>query len=92
MYPYDTQQSIQEQLKNIANQATQVLPNATPQKHVTRVKGMEGANAYNLAPNSDDILLDMDAPIIYFVMTDGAGYKTVTPYDISAQAQALPRL
>ena len=86
MYPYDSpsQNSIQDQLKNIASQAAQLgTPQIQQQRHVVRVKGMAGAETYNMAPNCDDILLDMDEPIIYFVMTDGAGYKTITPYDIS---------
>lgn len=61
----------------IANQ------NQTAQRHVTKVNGKAGADSFNLPPNSDDILLDMNEPVIYFVQTDGAGYKTVTTYDIS---------
>ena len=54
-----------------------------PQMHVTRVSGEKGADAFQMGPNSDALLLDETAPIIWFVQTDGAGYKTKTPYDIS---------
>ena len=83
--PYGTsdQNAIQEQLKGLMSQVSQLNQSIPMQTHTVRVKGMAGAEAYNMAPNSDDILIDEDDPVIYFVMTDGAGYKTVTPYDIS---------
>lgn len=84
MYPYDS--NLYQQSENlIQNKLSQML-SPTPQlieKHTTKVNGRAGADSYQLAPNSDDILLDLNDPIIYFVQTDGAGYKTVTPYDIS---------
>lgn len=51
---------------------------------VIRVNGLNGANSYNLAPNSSILLLDETAPIVYLKTTDGAGYGTVTAYDIIA--------
>lgn len=51
---------------------------------VVRVNGWNGANSYTLAPNSSILLLDETAPIVYLKTTDGAGYGTVTPYDIVA--------
>ena len=54
-----------------------------PQMQVVRVSGENGANAYQMGPNSSALLLDETAPIVWFVQTDGAGYKTCTPYDIS---------
>lgn len=51
---------------------------------VVRVNGWNGANSYALAPNSSILLLDETAPIVYLKTTDGAGYGTVTPYDIIA--------
>ena len=53
------------------------------QMHVTRVSGENGVNAFQMGPNSDVLLLDETAPIVWLVQTDGAGYKTKTPYDIS---------
>ena len=54
-----------------------------PQMHVIRVSGEQGADAFQMGPNSDALLLDETAPIVWFVQTDGAGYKTKTPYDVS---------
>lgn len=54
-----------------------------PRSEVVRVNGKGGADAYQLAPNSSIILLDETAPIIWLKMTDGAGYPTLTPYDIT---------
>ena len=53
------------------------------QQHVERVHGEPGVDQYQMAPNSDVILLDETAPMIWFVQTDAAGYKTKHPYDIS---------
>ena len=54
-----------------------------PHMEVIKVNGENGADAFQLGPNSSVLLLDETAPIIWFVQTDGAGYKTKTPYDIS---------
>ena len=53
-----------------------------PKQEVVKVSGINGVNAYQLAPNSSVLLLDTTAPIVWLVQTDGAGYKTSTPYDI----------
>lgn len=52
-------------------------------QEVIKVNGRGGANAFNLAPDSSVLLLDTSAPIVWLVQTDGAGYKTLTPYDIT---------
>lgn len=51
-------------------------------QQVIRVNGENGARAYQMLPNSSALLLDETAPIIWLAQTDGAGYKTVTPYKI----------
>lgn len=53
-----------------------------PKTDIVRVNGENGARAYQLPPNSSIILLDESAPIVWLAQTDGAGYKTVTPYKI----------
>ena len=55
-----------------------VTPQPQPQ-HVERVHGEAGVDQYQMAPNSDVILLDETAPMIWFVQTDAAGYKTKHP-------------
>lgn len=54
-----------------------------PQMEVIRVNGENGADAFRMAPNSSALLLDETQPVVWLVQTDGAGYKTKTPYDIS---------
>ena len=49
---------------------------------VIRVNGKNGAEAFQMPPNSSIILLDESAPLIWLKMTDGAGYPTITPYRI----------
>ena len=53
------------------------------QTQVVKVNGEGGANAYSMGPNSSAILLDASGTMIWAVTTDGAGYKTVVPYDIA---------
>ena len=57
---------------------------------ITRVNGRNGAEAYQLPPNSSNLLLDETAPIVWLVQTDGAGYKSLTPYTISPYQAASP--
>ena len=55
-----------------------------PQRQeVVRVNGKNGADAYQMAPNSSILLLDETAPIIWLKTTDGASYPTVTGYTIT---------
>ena len=51
-------------------------------QEVVKVNGENGANAITLAPNSSMLALDMSGTILWAITTDGAGYKTVTPFDI----------
>lgn len=58
---------------------------------ITRVNGKNGADAFQMPPNSAILLLDETAPIIWLKQTDGAGYPTCTPYQIAPyQAQPEP--
>ena len=54
-----------------------------PKYEIVKVNGKNGADAFQMAPNSSTLLLDETAPIVWLAMTDGAGYKTVTPYSIA---------
>lgn len=49
---------------------------------IVHVNGKNGADAFQMAPNSNNLLLDDTAPIVWLVQTDGAGYKSLTPFDI----------
>lgn len=49
---------------------------------IVRVNGEGGAMAYGLPPNSSALLLDENAPLVWLVQTDGAGYKTTRAYKI----------
>ena len=89
MFPYDnspaTYNQLQDQLQNMLRTTGQQIAH-----HVVKVNGRAGAESFAMAPNSDDILLDQNEPIIWFVQTDGAGYKTVTPYDSSPHKEVKP--
>ena len=58
-------------------------PTYIPKQEIIRVNGENGARAFQIAPNSSALLLDETSPIVWVVQTDGAGYKTVTPYTIT---------
>lgn len=49
---------------------------------VMRVNGEAGARMCQMPPNSSKLMLDENEPIVWLAQTDGAGYKTVTPYRI----------
>ena len=60
------------------------LPQPPIQKQqIVKVQGQEGANAYRMAEDSSALLLDESAPIVWLCRTDGAGYKTITPFTIT---------
>ena len=59
-------------------------PNSTlPKQEVVQVSGRNGAEMYQMGPNSSVLLLDSTAPMVWLKTTDGAGYPTITAYDIA---------
>ena len=65
-------------------------PPFQPRQEVIRVNGEPGARSYQLPPNSSALLLDDTAPTVWLIQTDGAGYKTVTPFAITQATPADP--
>ena len=61
-----------------------------PRQEVIKVNGENGARAFPIGPNSSALLLDESGVIVWAVTTDGAGYKTVAPFDITPH-QAAPQ-
>ena len=58
---------------------------------VVRVNGENGARSYTIGANSSALLLDDSGLMVWLVTSDGAGYRTVTPYDITPhQSQPAP--
>lgn len=58
---------------------------------IVKVSGENGARAYTMPPNSSILLLDEQNPIVWLKVTDGAGYPTITPYQITPyQAEKEP--
>lgn len=79
-------QFIQQMLSNSYNQAQ----NFQQEIHAVKVNGEPGARSYALPPNSDAVLVDTSASMVWLVQTDGAGYKTLTPYDITLHEEPKP--
>ena len=60
--------------------------NPTPQmpvQQVVRVNGENGAKAYQMGANSSALLLDESGSMVWLKTTDGAGFPTVSAYDIT---------
>ena len=66
------------------------MPAAQPVQ-VVRVNGENGARAYQIGANSSALLLDDSGLLVWLVTSDGAGYKTVSAYDITPH-QAAPAI
>lgn len=75
-YPY---QNNNQFLQNLLLQQTQ----SQQTQEVVKVSGKNGIDALQMPPNSSGLFLDITAPIVWLVQTDGAGYKTSTAYDIT---------
>ena len=63
-------------------------PQQAPTMQVIRVNGRGGAEAFAIGPNSSALLLDESGCILWAIATDGAGYKTISPYDITPHQDA----
>ena len=59
-------------------------------QQIIRVNGENGARAMQMSANSSALLLDETEPIVWLAQTDGAGYKTVTPYKIEPFVPETP--
>lgn len=59
-----------------------------PRMEVVKVNGEGGARAFPMGPNSSALLLDISGTLVWAVTTDGAGYKTVAPFDIAPHQEA----
>lgn len=70
-------------------QNQQPQPMQTTRQEVVKVNGENGARAYQMPPNSSALLLDESGLLVWLAVSDGAGYKTVTAYDITPH-QAMP--
>lgn len=57
--------------------------NQAPRLTTPRVRGENGARAFQMAPNSDQFLIDTTQNIIWLAQTDANGYMSLTPYDFT---------
>ena len=62
----------------------QIASNTHPMNYnqIIKVNGRGGAEAYQMPPNSQALLLDETQPLLWLKQTDGAGYPTLSAYDI----------
>lgn len=75
------------------NQAAFSMPTIqqpAPQMEIPKVNGEESARAFQIGANSSVILMDNNKPLIWVVVTDASGYKTVTPFTIAPYTPEQP--
>lgn len=74
--------------ENIPGMNTYNMPRYNyQQQKIIRLNGRAGAETLQLAPNSETLALDENEPVLWVIQTDGAGYKTITPFDISPHVE-----
>lgn len=56
-------------------------------RSVQFVNGRMSAEAYAMAPNSQEILMDMNRPVFYWKTTDASGMSSVQEYERFAQME-----
>lgn len=61
-----------------------------PRHKIITVNGRQGAESFQMGPDSNILLADKNDNIIWLVQTDGAGYKTVTPYAVTPYVEKPP--
>ena len=61
----------------------QSAPNVIQPSQVVKVNGENGARTYQIGANSSALLLDESGLMVWLVTSDGAGYKTISAYDIT---------
>ena len=67
-------------------------PGYSPAPHyqIIRVNGEESVKNFRMAPNSEALLLDNTASIIWYAATDGVGFLTYKPFDVTAHQEMAP--
>lgn len=61
-----------------------------PRHEIIHVTGRGGVEALQMAPDSQVLLLDDTAPLVWLCKTDGAGYKTATPFAVTPYEEPKP--
>ena len=64
------------------------MPQVTQPTQVVKVNGENGARSYQIGANSSALLLDESGLMVWLVTSDGAGYRTVSAYDIKPHESA----
>lgn len=60
--------------------------------NIISVTGIEGARAFNIAPNSSVLLLDGENPVMYLKTSDSIGMQKITAYSLSEVQENKPVL
>lgn len=61
-----------------------------PRYGIIHVNGENGARALRMGANSEALVMDDTAPVVWLCQTDGAGYMTATPFEIKPYQAAPP--
>ena len=61
-----------------------------PRMTIPKVNGYEGAMAFDMGPESSVLLMDLNDPIVWCVVTDSSGFKTATPLEVKIKEMPKP--
>ena len=89
-YPFTAIPQYQNPVIPNVQPTTNYQPQAIPKQEFAKVNGREGALAFPLGPDSSALALDLNDPILWVIVSDSAGYKTVTPWDLSNHREDPP--
>lgn len=70
------------------SQSYQPQQNILPPQQALRANGKASIDALQMAPNSEVLIMDTTAPIIWQCMSDSLGKVTATPWDIVPHKEA----
>lgn len=82
---------------NVNQAMPQMVPQQIPQQQqaqvyvVTKVKGLEGANAFPMGPNQQVFLLDETGLVAYYKETDAMGRVSIAPYYYNSPNAMQPK-
>lgn len=64
--------------------------NILPPQQALKANGKASIDALQMSPNSEVLIMDTTAPIIWQCMSDSLGKVTATPWDISPHKETPP--
>lgn len=87
MQNYNSMPNYMQQLQTMQNMLQQPQQAIAPQQTIQYTNGKNGAEAYQMAPNSSAILMDSNNPIFYLKMSDANGLCTIRTFEFKEKIE-----